>query len=341
MGTSDTSLIDLLARLGFHPVLQRGADYWYISPFRPEEKTPSFSAQPHMWNDFGDEAHGGNVEDFVMQYFDLDYIAARKKIHEIMQGKAPSPTPQQELHTLPLFADAVESEKSARPAARDYLKEKGGGGGTGVDNPDGNAPAATQTQPLRIAPVRDYPALVQYLFNDRNITLTTAALYLKAVKRYHEGKQRNYFYLGFQNDVGQWELRNKHFKGVSGTKAITTLHADHAPKANGVMVFEGFMDFLSCLEHEDIGQCQIPVIVLNTAENVRKAVEKIKALDVSTVYAYLDTDKAAARTLDTLTTALPHCTVEDCSNVYAGYKDYNDFWQAQRQQDVPKSGIMR
>jgi hypothetical protein len=46
----------------------RGRDVWYVSPFRPNERTPSFKVDatksPQVWYDFG-MMRGGTIIDLV------------------------------------------------------------------------------------------------------------------------------------------------------------------------------------------------------------------------------------------------------------------------------------
>lgn len=59
-------LPEFLERLGFVPTQVRGNDIWYKSPFRPDERTPSFKIDraKNIWYDHGLGA-GGTVIDFV------------------------------------------------------------------------------------------------------------------------------------------------------------------------------------------------------------------------------------------------------------------------------------
>jgi DNA primase len=61
-------LVDYLATLGHQPQKVRGADHWYLSPFR-EEKTPSFKVNKtfNIWYDHG-IGKGGNLVDFGILY---------------------------------------------------------------------------------------------------------------------------------------------------------------------------------------------------------------------------------------------------------------------------------
>lgn len=59
-------LPDFLGRLGFAPAHVRGNDIWYRSPFRPNERTPSFKIdrEKNVWYDHG-IGQGGTIIDFV------------------------------------------------------------------------------------------------------------------------------------------------------------------------------------------------------------------------------------------------------------------------------------
>jgi len=61
-------LVEYLAALDHQPQKVRGADYWYLSPFR-EEKTPSFKVNKtfNIWYDHG-IGKGGNLVDFGILY---------------------------------------------------------------------------------------------------------------------------------------------------------------------------------------------------------------------------------------------------------------------------------
>lgn len=82
------------------------------------------------------------------------------------------------------------------------------------------------------------PALLQYIQN-RCIPLEIAGQYCLEIDFRLYGKI--YTAIGFKNDKGGFELRNKSFKGSSSPKASTFFDRG----SNEVAVFEGFFDFLS------------------------------------------------------------------------------------------------
>ena len=78
-------------------------------------------------------------------------------------------------------------------------------------------------------------ALRGYL-SSRSISTATAKKYISEV--HYSFKNKNYFAIGFKNDSGGWELRNKYYKNCSSPKDIT-----HIKKGNGkLIVTEGVFD---------------------------------------------------------------------------------------------------
>lgn len=59
-------LPEFLGRMGYQPARVRGNDIWYASPFRPDERTPSFKIDcaKNIWYDHG-LGTGGTIIDFV------------------------------------------------------------------------------------------------------------------------------------------------------------------------------------------------------------------------------------------------------------------------------------
>ncbi|MBW4888913.1 toprim domain-containing protein [Mucilaginibacter sp. HMF5004] len=82
-----------------------------------------------------------------------------------------------------------------------------------------------------------YP-LKNYL-HDRSIPLSMADAYCSEIT-YQIG-DGTYYGIGFKNDAGGYEIRNKNYKQSSSPKDITTMRFG----VPTVQVFEGFIDFLS------------------------------------------------------------------------------------------------
>ena len=92
---------------------------------------------------------------------------------------------------------------------------------------------------IRIYPLNN-PALLQYL-TERKINISFAVQVCKEVYFTTNGKR--YFAIGFENELGGYELRNRYFQGCLSPKDIT-----HVKNGNDTCcIFEGFMDYLSYL----------------------------------------------------------------------------------------------
>ena len=127
---------------------------------------------------------------------------------------------------------------------------------------------------------------------------------------------RDYFALGWQNDSGGWDLRNKLFKGCLLNKDITTIIGE---VDNDVLdIWEGMFNFLSYLQYHDQPH---KVIVLNSVANVNKAIrgiEKYKKVNL-----YLDNDKAGKEASELIKTI--RNDVIDYSYICGNYTDYNEY----------------
>jgi hypothetical protein len=90
----------------------------------------------------------------------------------------------------------------------------------------------TDVRPLYAYPLKNY-------LHERAIPVSVADAYCSEVSyRIGDG---TYYGIGFKNDAGGYEIRNKNYKQSSSPKDITTMGFG----APTVQVFEGFMDFLS------------------------------------------------------------------------------------------------
>lgn len=125
-----------------------------------------------------------------------------------------------------------------------------------------------------------------------------------------------YFAVGFVNDAGGYELRNKYFKGCISPKEITAID-------NGLdacAVFEGFMDYLSYLTLKNQQHPQIDIVVLNSVVLLEKAMGFLKRHN--TIHTFLDNDEAGKRTLAAIQRVCKN--VIDQSAYYKNHKDLNE-----------------
>lgn len=270
------ALTTYLKSIGFEPQYQVRNRLFYHSPFRPNEKTPSFTVKPkeNNFKDYGDGKFGDIIQ-FVMYFKDVDFKEAVKEL----QG----------------FDGSTVTDSF-------FLR----------CNSD-NEPVFQLKKVKRL----ENKALLQYL-SERKINQTIAKIYLK--EAYYNTKS---FALAFENDLGGYELRNKIWKGSTTPKTITTIKGE---SNKAVLLFEGFMDFLSYLT---IIQNQTPKydsIVLNSLINIEAAKDILVNYEVW--HCVLDADPKGKEVLENLKIDNPNQKIIDCSIRYSNLekgKDLNDY----------------
>ena len=119
-----------------------------------------------------------------------------------------------------------------------------------------NTPASVPFDPIRernISPTEPefknvqvkslaHPVLLDYL-TSRKIDLKTAQTFCKEVRYTVRGKF--YFAVGFANDSGGYEIRNRYIKGAIPPKDTTWIRPQKSNQS--CRLFEGFTDYLSYL----------------------------------------------------------------------------------------------
>ncbi len=163
-------------------------------------------------------------------------------------------------------------------------------------------------------PLWSYP-LKNYL-HERMIPVSVAEQFCREVSYEIEG--RSYYAIGFKNDAGGYELRNKIVKQSSAPKDITTINNG----AEKVQVFEGFLDFLTYKATQPKNLAgNSDFVILNSAsffERARPFMEQHKAIGL-----WLDNDTTGkAYTKYALSLSERY---RDESSIYSKYKDLNDW----------------
>jgi hypothetical protein len=176
-------------------------------------------------------------------------------------------------------------------------------------------------------------ALLEYLEQQRKIPFAIAKKYVKECYYKINSSQaggspiKPYFALYFENDKLGGELRNKHFKGSTTPKTITTIKGRDSSK---VCIFEGFIDFLTALVHFKKPYCEYDVIVLNSLANLDTAnLAKYQAIKL-----YLDNDDAGKQAKNLIQSK--YTNVVDYSFLYADYKDFNEMLVSKKQNPFEK-----
>jgi len=274
------SVAALLAHFGFLPQRENGKEAWYRSPLRAGDDTPSFKVDKGR-NAWFDHGlgRGGNCLDLACLLYGADVPAA-------------------------LDALRRSSLKPAEPILSDEAPQL----------PFESSPAPA-IELLENAPLK-HAALIQYV-EKRGVPARIAAASLREI--HYRSAGRNWFALGFANELGGFELRNAYFQGCLPPKAPTWIQ----PAGGGrLTVFEGFMDFLSWLTLHDRPDPPNDALVLNSLVYAPQVSERLK------VYAecelYLDNDEAGRDAVSFFPNA------RNRSASFAPHKDLNEHLVARK-----------
>lgn len=280
-------MVDFLKSLGHTPKKIRNNDHWYLSPVR-DEKSPSFKVnrQLNVWYDHG-TGEGGNLIDFGIRYF-------KCSVAELLQKISQQQSPDFSFHPHS-YQLAGEKKKTSLEAGKIHVISS---------REIGN------------------PALQEYLYA-RQIPLAIASQFCQEVS--FELYKKKHLAIGFKNDRGGYELRNKYFKGSSTPKEPRLI------QQNGnkdLAVFEGFFSFLSFQTIQqserkdlvDLPTIQADALVLNSVsffEKSRKLMEQY-----SNIHLFLDCDRMGVKcTQQALQWSSKY---KDQSRHYYRFKDLND-----------------
>lgn len=180
-----------------------------------------------------------------------------------------------------------------------------------IERPQRNEEKEPIFEDIWVRPLQD-SKLLGYL-RERGIFADTVITNCEEVRYRVHGKR--YYAIGFRNEAGGLELRNRFFKGCIPPKDISL-------KRNGsdvCSVFEGFMDYLSAMQ---MGIIASDWLVLNSVSNVEKAVKVLHGYE--RIECYLDNDEAGRRTFQRLHDCFREKVI-DRSSLYADHKDLNEF----------------
>lgn len=164
-----------------------------------------------------------------------------------------------------------------------------------------------------VSKIKSY-ALIEYLSHRR---IRNSEVINKLSQVNYEINGKSFYAIGFKNDKGGWEIRNKYVKICLNQKDITLIKNN----SNKLLVFEGFFDYLSHIQFFDELKNDSDYLILNSISLLKKS-ESI-FLNYAEIDLYLDNDiKGKETTLDLLT---KYKNVNDKSDLYAGHKDLNEF----------------
>lgn len=135
---------------------------------------------------------------------------------------------------------------------------------------------------------------------------------------YYKEGETEWYSIGFQNDSGGYALRNKFMKRAYPPGDITHIRNG----SNHLLIFEGFMDFLSYLTVYPEKEKQYDFIILNSNANKEKIGEN-RLSKFAKVFLFLDNDRSGNETKKFFFSQREN--VVDCSSLYSSFNDLNDW----------------
>lgn len=188
-----------------------------------------------------------------------------------------------------------------------------------VPSPAKGRTVASAFEELRVSPLKN-TVLLDYL-GTRGIPSDIASR--ECVEVHYRMRGKWYFAVGFKNRKGGLEIRNPYFKGAVSPKDITYVsHNAVDRRQSSVLVFEGFMDYLSYLALKK-GQAVPDCVVLNSVANLPKAVDILRSY--GQVCCFLDNDEAGRKAVEEIGRQCEK--VIDKAVHYLPFKDLNEFLQ--------------
>ena len=158
-----------------------------------------------------------------------------------------------------------------------------------------------------------HPALLEYL---KMRKVENQIEFLQEI--HYRMNDKNYFGIGFKNDSGGYEIRNKYSKICLGKKDVSTIKSN----LNSVRIFEGFFDFLSFKNVENFLEKEPSnYIILNSVSMIHNIKNSLK--DYENIELYFDNDEAGNRAVEMIENE--NKNVEDCRILYSDFKDLNDW----------------
>lgn len=307
-----------LQRLGYQPEKITAKDNWY--KIRQGEQVASFHVSKatlkpglkHICYDFGvSDFGGGTILNLAAWLTDktlegkqfvevVDYVLRIMGTQKLVDAPAPIATPQ---------------KTKATPEPNRYQ--------------------------LKSATKITSESIITYLTQKRRLTPSVIKTYLRQVHFIDTKTGQKYFAPGIGNLAGGYEVNNnvgKKFKSAipSSSKSLSFL-AGTRRKHKKLYLFEGFLDALSYLVHDNSGRQEklrhFPhdVLILNGAALKKHAFEFIKNGGYTTIIGFLDNDKTGNALKEEFKNEFGPAFI-DFSHIYFDYTDYNAYLVSLEQQ---------
>ena len=158
-----------------------------------------------------------------------------------------------------------------------------------------------------------HPALIQYL---KSRKVYEQKDLVKEIEYDLNGKK--YFGVGFFNNSGGVEIRNKYSKICLGKKDVTLVEN----QSSEICIFEGFFDYLTYKNLEKKENSNSDYLILNSTAMFYKVEETLKKYNKISMF--LDNDSNGGFVKSKIQNQYKN--LEDCSLIYQKFKDLNEWY---------------
>ena len=208
-------------------------------------------------------------------------------------------------------------------------------------------PTQTANETFRLDRVQPIKLTKNYLETQRFIPVSLANRYLTEAVFTNTQTGKQYFGVAIKNVSDGYELRNAFMKGSLGKKDFSFLEGK---KSDSVCIFEGFMDFPSCIidlskyctdetakilflsSHKN---ALLPdVIVLNSASFREPVLAFIKKKNYKFIHGFWDNDKTGLELKSFFEDNLGFDKVISWNHLYLPHKDFNEALVEKSKQNI-------
>jgi len=320
-------IIDYLDRIGAKFARTQngtnGQEHVYHSPIRDDVK-PSLcvNVSKNIWSDVP-EGVGGRLIELVCHVNSLqknDVSGALSILDSIFPVVIKSSLAVSKIISAKTTQEKLTQETSLFNTVSLEIT------GKTVNNATGLKKKSVAIEIKQVKPLFSFP-LKNYLSDTRKINLNIADQYIKEVHCQLTVTGNNFYAIGFKSGA-TYSLRNKNFKGFAGTGADITIF-DY--QTSNILVFEGFIDFLSYLTAKKVSKPPFTCVVLNSSVMIGRLITYVNnAPRISSIHYFRDRDELEGKntglnTLKELNTQLINIKIKDMSATYPQYKDLNDW----------------
>ncbi|MCL2924725.1 MAG: toprim domain-containing protein [Trichodesmium sp. MAG_R04] len=280
-------------------------EHIFHCPLRNDKNASIYiNGTKNVWYDNGGISDGGGIIQFI-NYLNRNDLTDTSKALKLLDNIYPELKKVQKNIKQTLSSSKTNSRDNISPLAEGYNKKE-----------KKNTFEVVQVKNLFLYPLKNY------LKDNRKINLDIAKNYVKEIHYKHLKTNYTFYGIGFKSG-STWAIRRNGFKGFIGQGADISVIDN---KSSHLLIFEGFIDFLSYLTIKNIKKTSYNILVLNSTNFINQAIKYVQnSTTITTIDYFKDNDLAGENSLKQLEISLKNIKISDKSSNYKEYKDLNNY----------------